>query len=291
VLRTDNSASEEVLSEYLAWVLKAYPARHYAVVFLDHGGCLDEMCLDEWPGENVKKRWLSARLVGPVLRKFRKEAPGNVDLLFLQQCGRGSVENLYNFRSAAEVVMASQTNVGAPNTYYESTMKWLATQQKPSGPALARQIMSTDQHFSSYVCVNGEALAELPERLSPVVEALLRDGKFSLKSVTRLQPCYRHEAETNYDLLEWLGSVFKVNDRSEESLELFKKWLREKLIVATVVNPGSGNMIKGWCGLALCVPESEEVRGRYPDYPIYRDSRLNELWNVMYPIVKQKEKR
>ena len=209
VLKTDNSASEGVLSDYLAWVANTYPAQHYAVVFLNHGGRLDEMCLDERPGENLEKRWLSARLVGPLLRKFRKQATGEVELLFLQQCGRGSIENMYNFRDTAGAVMASQTNVGAPNTYYETTLKWLAKQQNPSGQALARQIMSSDEHFSNYVCVDGVALAELPTRLEPVIETLLGDAGSNLTAVTDREPCYRHEGETTYDLLEWLDSAFR----------------------------------------------------------------------------------
>jgi hypothetical protein len=95
--------------------------------------------------------------------KFRKEAPGEVKLLFLQQCGRGSLENLYNFRGSAKAVMVSQMKVGAPNTYYESTLKWLAKQQKSSCLALARHVMSSNEDFSSFVCVNGEALCEIPK--------------------------------------------------------------------------------------------------------------------------------
>jgi hypothetical protein len=259
-------------------------------VFLNHGGRLDEMCFDESPGEKIEKKWLSAQLAGPIIRKFRKEAPGDVDLLFLQQCGRGSVENIYNFRGSAKAVMASQMNVGAPNTYYENTMKWLVTEQKPSGFELARQIMSNDKHFSNYVCVNGDSLEELPKQLDLVIQALLDDRKTNLTPPADLQPCYQYEEETNYDLLEWLNGVVNGNKRSQKSLELFKKWLREKLIVATEVHPGVGERVKGWCGLALWVPEREKVRGRYPDYPIFQNSRLNDLWNVMYPKVKKKEK-
>ena len=291
VLKTDNSASEEVVSDYLAWVANTYPASHYAVVFLNHGGRLDEMCLDERPGGNLERRWLSARLVGPLLRKFREEATGEVELLFLQQCGRGTLENMYNFRGTAVALMASQTNVGAPNTYYETTLKWLAKQQKPSGQALARQIMASDEHFINYVCVNGAAVAELPTRLDPVIETLLGDAESNLRAVTDREPCYRHEAETNYDLLEWLESAFKENSRSKKSLEHFRKWVREKLIVATAVHPRHGKIVEGWCGLSLWVPESEKLREPYRDYPIYQDCHLNDLWNVMYPASEPTEKR
>ena len=69
------------------------------------------------------------------------------------------------------------------------------------------------------------------------------------------------------------------------------KWVREKLIVATAVHPRHGKTVAGWCGLSLWVPESEKLRGPYPDYPIYQDCRLNDLWNVMCPVSDQTEKR
>ncbi len=114
VLRTENSASEKVLEQYLHWAASHYPAKSYAIVFLNHGGNLDEMCLDEQPGKPKAKKWLSARQVGPILKRFRESLEGDVALLFLQQCGRGSIDNLYNFRVAAQFILSSQTVVGAP---------------------------------------------------------------------------------------------------------------------------------------------------------------------------------
>lgn len=37
-LPTDDSAGTQVLSNYLAWVRENLPARHYGIVFADHGG-------------------------------------------------------------------------------------------------------------------------------------------------------------------------------------------------------------------------------------------------------------
>src|SRR5688572_11462993 len=172
-LATDNSASEEVLEEYLAWAAKRHPAKKIAIVFLNHGGDLDDMSLDEQPGEGISKQWLSARRVGPILKKFQDGVGGKVELVFLQQCGRGSVDNLYNFRGAGAAVMASQTTVGAPNTYYAPTLKWLSKNPGSTGAEVARRIMQDDGHNLSYVCVRGDELPELPKRIDAAIEPLL----------------------------------------------------------------------------------------------------------------------
>ena len=280
-LATDNSASEDVLKDYLAWVAKNHPARHYAIVFLDHGGRLDEMSADEWPGDAITKHWLSAKLVGPILRQWRQDAPGAVDLLFLQQCGRGSIENLYNFRGAADAILASQTSVGAPNTYYEPTGRWLGAREKTSGLELAKRIMADDEHFTNYVCVAGAALDELPKRLAPVVDALLAPTEPS--PATGLKPCFPIQDEKNYDLLAWLESAFKENELPDKPLKEFREWLTGKLILEHVKKDPSAKRIASWTGLSLVVADSEKVRKRYADYPIYADTRLDDLWNAMFP--------
>src|SRR5207248_2206864 len=116
-IKSDDSADEDQAIAYLDWFVKKYPCKHYAFIFLDHGGRLDEMCLDLEP-DTEGKFWMSGRTLGAKLREFKKSMPGQLDLLFFQQCGRGSLENLYSFRGVANYVMASPVPVDTPNSYY-----------------------------------------------------------------------------------------------------------------------------------------------------------------------------
>ncbi len=279
-LESDDSASEEELGKYLDWAVERYDGAKYAIVFLNHGGDLDDMCLDEQPGGGSTKTWLSAKKVGPQLAELREKIEGQVELVFLQQCGRGSIDNLYNFRNTGAVVMASQTTVGAPNTYYDPTVRWLGENPDASGAELARRIMADDRHYTNYVSVDGAALAELPERLDPLVEALLEGPA----APTGLKPCFGgwyRGAETNYDLLGWLTKATGDNEAAAEQLGSFEEWVTESLIVDH--ERLDRRTSRGWSGLALFVPESRRVRGKYADYPLYEDSRLDELWDALYP--------
>ena len=126
--------------------------------------------------------------------------------------------------------------------------------------------MLHDEHFSSYVCIDGKALEKLPERLDSLVNALLAHGNSRPIPPTGLQPCFRYQGETNYDLFEWLTAAFRENNRSEQSLDDFQRWVREKLIVATAIRPDADDTLlawsqiestQDWCGISLRVPRSE----------------------------------
>jgi hypothetical protein len=278
-LATDNSASEEVLEEYLAWAAKTHPAKRFAIVFLNHGGDLDDMSLDEQPGAGIAKQWLSARRVGPILKKFRDGVGGKVELVFLQQCGRGSVDNLYNFRGAGSAVMASQTTVGAPNTYYAPTVKWLAKNPGSSGAELARRIMRDDEHYLSYVCVRGDELSELPKRIDAAIEPLLSGP---VTAPRRTKPCFGNprEGEANHDLIGWLEAAYADNERKSDALAALESWMKEKLIVHHEFQAEARRKPK-WCGVSLYVPATPALFEKYRDYPLYEAGRLDDLWKAL----------
>jgi hypothetical protein len=48
-LETGNSASEQVFAEYLNWAKANFKAKKWAIIFLGHGGRLDEVSPDENP--------------------------------------------------------------------------------------------------------------------------------------------------------------------------------------------------------------------------------------------------
>jgi Clostripain family len=281
-LPTENSASEEVLADYLDWAASTLPARHYVLAFLDHGGRLDEMCWDTWPGPKAKREWLSARLVGPIIKGFRHQIRGELDLLFLQQCGRASLENLYNFRGAAPFIMASQVRVGAPNTYYRGLLQWLAANRNATGLDIATTIMSLDDHFRMYVCVDGEALEWLPSHLSPLVRALVGEDSVALKLPGGLEPCFRAEIERNYDVEQWFAAALKQNGRPLEAFTQFTSWLNNSLVLAKRVHPGADAFVSGLCGLSMFVPRSRDEFKPYEDYPLYRAGSLGELWKAAH---------
>ncbi len=284
ILQTDNSASEKTLQQYLDWVAIKHPARNYAIVFLDHGGMLDDMCLDEWPGDNTKKNWLSALSVSHILNNFHNKTDGVVKLLFFQQCGRGSIENLYNFRNSAELILSSEMNVGVPNTYYKNTFKWLSSTRDASGIELAESIMSNDRHFGNYTLIRNTALTELPDWMNKVISPVITKKISTMHKIYMLKPCFEYSSAQFYDLIAWLEEFYKMNNIPDEPLEDFKKWVHEKLIIKIIVNPTieEDDIIRKWSGLSFWVPTSFDELSEYSNYPLYNNCELYHFWKNYY---------
>ena len=55
LLRSEDSADEAELRKYLEWVCKKWIAKNYCLVFLNHGGKLNQMCKDNKPFKNQFK--------------------------------------------------------------------------------------------------------------------------------------------------------------------------------------------------------------------------------------------
>jgi hypothetical protein len=290
-LATEQSASEAELQKHLEWSLATYPAKKMAIVFLDHGGALEQMNYDENPGTSKGKNWMSGRDVGPMLKAFREKARvagSDVELLFLQQCGRGSIENLYNFRDAARAILASETIVGAPNTYYSKTIRWMGGHPEGDGFALGGKIMDTDRDFRSYALVDGKEIGQLPSHLNPFLQEMMNEG--AKRAPKDLNPVYEalspdgKSAENNYDLLQYLHALASTNaasDMANIALFAFETWMKKSLVRRHAVGPQDDGTAVHWSGLSIHVPNDYQIPSCYKTLPRYLNSDLDEMWGVL----------
>jgi hypothetical protein len=283
-LSTEDSVSPALLRDQLLRTAARFPARHYGIVLLDHGAGVGEMVLDEHPGGGAGPRWMRSRDVGAVLRRFRGAVAGEVGIVFLQQCGRGTVEDLYDFRGAAETVMASQTTVGAPNSYYAALFRWLADHPEATGAGIAETIAYEDSDYTSYVAVDGDRLPDLPARLAPVVDELTRGGTKRVARPPDVRPCYRcriRRDETIYDLLHWLHRAYAANGLapgSSAALAGLDRFVRRELIVFHHKILAHAAEIPTWTGIGLLVPATPAAGRRRADTALYRDCPVPSLW-------------
>lgn len=269
-LDNEDSADEHRAVEYLRWFAESYNCRRYAVIFLDHGGTLDEMCSDDIPG-TAGKRWMSGARLGSMLRELKSDLGDRWELLFLQQCGRGSAENLFSFRGTARYIMSSPVIVGAPNTYYSKTHEWLGTRPDCSGEELAEKIMQEDQHFAVYTCLRSLELEKLPSAIDELLSQFFK--KKSLVQPDRFPFIYGNR-EKLVDLNAYFQALAQKNSVEEHSCRQFGAWLSQRLFTRVTQRKNLG-----LCGLSLYVPQTSRARGRYGWLDLYRQSQLAHLWD------------
>ncbi|MEW6281900.1 MAG: membrane protein insertion efficiency factor YidD, partial [Candidatus Eremiobacterota bacterium] len=99
------------LRDFLAWGMKAYPARRYMVLLKTHGA--------GFAGESVGVP-LSATQLKAALQGARSETGGDIGVLALDACSTQQLELAYELRDQARVLTGSQEDTLASNyPYYE----------------------------------------------------------------------------------------------------------------------------------------------------------------------------
>lgn len=293
-LEIESSAHEITLKDQLEWTRDNYKAKRYAVVFLNHGSRLSEMSHDEHPGKGATQNWLHVVKVAEVLTEWRESLPGKLELLFVQQCGKGNLENYHAFRKSAPYVMASQTVVGAPNYYYTDALKAICAKPDVDGKAVASLFKTheTNNMFTTYTTVNDEALEDLPGKLDAVLKPLLAVKELKRPAILAERPrrgerkpegafcrmCFEPARdERMVDGLALLTALYDANELDKKPLETFAEWVKKTLITEHKVSPAREAHAGTWCGFSLYVPKTQAALDRYEDYPIYADTKLKDL--------------
>jgi hypothetical protein len=280
ILRSEDSADKTELRKYLKWVRKKWIAKNYCIVFLNHGGRLNHMCRDDKPFRNPKRnrqfgsgKWLDASEAAKIVVSFNQKTDRKVRLVFLQQCGRATIQNLYNFVDAAEYVMASPLVVGAPNTYYEKTIASVAQDPNITGKDLAETIMQEDEHFTLYTLISSEELQKLPEKLAPVLKSF---GRATVLVQPKFCPhLFEHEGERFYDLKSYFYALNSANENiAGKELDNFFQWCEGSLIVSKAVRESESTVESSYSGLSIYVPSSPDTDMDYSFLPLFQQTDL-----------------
>ena len=285
-IKSEDSADDVQLGKYLEWVRKNWRAENYCIVFLNHGGTLNNMCQDIKPFKDHNRnkqfssgKWLSAAQAGKVLRNFNRKVGGKVRLLFLQQCGRAAIQNLYSFIDCAEYIMASPVRVDAPNTYYTATLTSVAQDPNVTGETLAESIMREDEHYTVYTLIGNEQLRELPEKLTPVLYAF--ETASVLNQPESCSPVFEFEGEKFYDLKSYLQALIAANSNiAGKELGDFLSWCENSLIAGKAIR-GLETVESSHCGLSIYVPSSGDPNISYDSLPLYQKTNLAAVIKLM----------
>jgi len=267
----EGSAELGVLRRELDHVAARHPAARYGVVFLDHGGRLDEMSHDEHGGAS----WLDPRHVAQVLDHWDDTHPGALDLVFLQQCGKASLETLHAFGLAADTVVASQAVIGAPNFYYTKALGELSAQPTWYGAALGAAMVRHDRSdmYRTYTVASGSGLAALPSHIDPVLAPLLARGS-ALRWTGGPEPVWTYRGERYLDLFGLLGLLYADNGLDPEPVETLRAWWDAQVMLTHQVSPAHPRDAQRLSGATVLLPDAAGGWRSYADFPLYQQTQL-----------------
>ncbi len=279
-LSDDDSASVANVEGFFDRMTRRAPAQRHIIVFLDHGGAVDELGVDHRPARQGSERWLSASATGAALRRWRGRARADVPLLFLQQCGRGSIEVALAFEGVSDAILASQTYVGSCNTYYEPLVDRLRERATLRAREIGATIMSNDRDYTVYSLLDSAALAQWPARSNALVAALqasAHDGHAvapsgALRAVT---PTFVAGDEESLDLLEAANRLALTRgEPAIQAANAFTQWVSSSLVIGQRQRGAAGS--RAWSGVSTVVPNASAIAS-VRELPGWRGTRWSEL--------------
>ena len=155
-IKYEYSASTKSFEDYMNWIDSNFNANNYCLIFLNHGGGLDGLCYDEYPDN----QFLKIDSISEIILDFNKRIDKKIELIFLQVCAKGSIEAIYELKDCSNYTMYSQLVMGAPNYYYENTLKYVFNNQNTNGDEIARQIVKNESlsMYNSYSCIDNSKM-------------------------------------------------------------------------------------------------------------------------------------
>lgn len=247
----DGGADVAELAALLRWVEAHQPAARYGVFLLGHGGPVGRGSYDALPSDANGPRWMETAEAAGAIAELRR-SDGEVELLFLQQCGRGEISTYVSAAPAARVVMASQASIGAPNHYYSGMLGMLgARPEAVDGEALARAVMGHEspRMFVAYTALRASRLPELVGRVNDA-RAALDALPGAVVAGPLPPPTYEWEHESTVDLVDHLRRLHVDNGLDVAPVDALERFVAEELRVARRVSPRHP-AAQPWSGISV----------------------------------------
>lgn len=245
-IEEEASAQYTTYQDYLNWVQQYFDFEKSVIIFLDHGGKLDELCLDEYP----QQAFLKIDELAKVLEDFNQKRGKKIDLLFMQVCTKGVLEVVYELKDIAHYSLASQTLLKAPNYYYTPLFETLSKENKDTGLEIAQLIAEyeTLDMYDSYTCINHSKF----DRFSDLFKDFLHHYQKKTWQLTQQPITAYYAGEEYYDVSSFLRNLTFAKKKASESKRYLQNWIKEELIGFHKINPKTNiSNIKQYCGLSI----------------------------------------
>ncbi|HEY9829896.1 MAG TPA: clostripain-related cysteine peptidase, partial [Stenomitos sp.] len=273
-------------AEYLNWARSQFQAKKWVIVFLGHGGRLDEISPDEHPipGVSSATQWINIQKLSNILANFNHQVDNRVELFFFQNCNKGTIEVNYTFRNTAKYTLSSQLQLGAPNSYYEPLLQFIGRNPEIDGGQLASKIMEFEAKdmYQSYTAVNNRAFDELPTKINPVIELILSSNIKTIK-LSELKT-YTYMGDRFVDLVAFFQAITKQVGIEPKKYQKFLEFFNNSLIYRvqkTGTMLGSSTQYQNLSGLGMLFPRSRSELEKYRYLQVFSDLKLVKLFDAI----------
>ena len=272
-INEENSSDPKVYKNYLKWVESFCEFEKSVLIFLNHGGALNEIGLDEYPEHQYQK----TENLKQIIQSFNNRNAVLPELIFFQVCAKGVLEPLYEMRNCSRYTLCSQNILGAPNYYYKNLIGILKSGDDLTGEELAASIAISDRKdmFYSYTCTDNMKFEPAIVCLNEFISYQLRTCNPAIHTDSILQ--IRYYGETHWDLKSFIDNYSCETDSSLYYRNKLIKSL-EELIRFHYINPDS-DLMKAYCGMSIYAVQNNNAEFPFQKMEIYHDMDLKKIHN------------
>ncbi|MBD2301954.1 clostripain-related cysteine peptidase [Nostoc sp. FACHB-190] len=284
-INTANSASDEVFAEYLDWAKSKFQAKKWAIAILGHGGRLDEISPDEHPifGWTHQTKWMNIEKLSQVITKFNNKLGKRVELLFFQNCNKGTIEAHYTFRDTAKYTLSSQLTLGAPNYYYVSLLEFLGRYPAINGGELATKIIEFEQSdmYYSYTVTHNHRLRDLPKIINPLIDSIMAANTKSI-NLNEIK-FYSYMEDKLVDLVSFLAKITEQSGANQTLLQNFREFIQTSIIYqyknnGRLFSISQRKEYNNFYGLGCFFPKNQQEIQKYIYLEIFKDVKMMALF-------------
>ncbi|MEQ8191922.1 MAG: clostripain-related cysteine peptidase [Candidatus Eremiobacterota bacterium] len=245
-------SSPDTLAEFLTWGIKNYPAKHYMVVLMDHGGGWTGAFTNDATGSGG--HIMSNPQIAEAFEKTQKETGVKPDVVHMAACLMASTESAYEIKNSADYLVASEemgTTLGfAYGAILDKLQQSLADGKELTGKSIAEAIVEhyadKPKAFATKSAIDLSKMDNVKDNLDNFAEKLRKTdtSKEVLKEVIdkaqnfSRQFYYEFYAQTRdlYSVAEQIVKSDKVTDKElKGAAELMMKSVKDA-VIANVAN-------------------------------------------------------
>jgi len=201
-----NMADPQVLSDFIQWGIKNYPAQHYFLIVSDHGRAWKELLDDDG-----HKNSMTVPQFGMALKNSREQTGVKIDVLGMDACLTGSTEFAYEVKDGADFLVASEETENKEGWPYEKILSQIpgATPESLAGGI----VEIAREHQSALPTMSATKLAQMPQvgaEIKKLANAIINTSD----SYRDIKDCFMESK--NYGMIYELRDIYEACQKMVE---------------------------------------------------------------------------
>lgn len=211
-----NMADPSVLSDFIAYGMKKYPAKHYMLIMASHGIA--------WEGLQLEESFFGGTLSVPGLRRSienaEKDAGRKLDLLACDACLMGSAEAAYELKDTAHYMVASE-QVEAFNSWPYKLILQKAFEEKKNvtpeelGSLVISESAGVPQDMPTMGLIDLSKMEEVKNAAKALAEQILvtKTSISELKAIARNTQKFYLPVKDMYHFAQQIAASPSIDDK------------------------------------------------------------------------------